>query len=145
MKMQNKLKRRQMLKLTGAAAAGSMLTGSDAVAARPADKETSPVYRVVRPTGDVFHPMIAQAPRLDTLEGKTICMVSNQGFKSHVTMPVIEGLLRKNYPNSKLILPADMPRAQKPPAVGAKDQATEAMIAALKQKGCQAVISGNGG
>jgi len=145
MKMQNKFKRRQMLKLTGAAAAGSMLIGTDRAAAQSAAKEASPTYRVVRPTGDVVHPMITQAPRLDTLEGKTICMVSNQGFKSHVTMPVIENLLRKNYPNSKLILPADMPRAQKPPAVGAKDQATEAMIAALKQKGCQAVISGNGG
>ena len=143
--MQNRFKRRQMLKLTGVAAAGSMLSGSYPVAAQPEDKETSPVYRVVRPTGDVVHPMITQAPRLDTLEDKTICIVSNQGFKSHVTMPVIEGLLRKNYPNSKLVPPADMPRAQKPPAVGAKDQATEAMIAALKEKGCQAVISGNGG
>lgn len=145
MKMQNKFKRRQMLKLTGAAAAGSMLSGSDPVVARPTDKESSPVYRVVRPTGHVVHPMITQAPRLDTLDGKTICLVSNQGFKSHVTMPVIEDLLRGNFPNSKLILPADMPRAQKPPAVGAKDQATEAMTAALKEKDCQAVISGNGG
>ena len=123
MKRQYKFKRRQMLKLTGAAAAGSMLSASNPVAARPADKETSPVYRVVRPTGDLVHPMITQAPRLDALDGKTICMVSNQGFKAHVTMPVIENLLRKNYPNSRLIPPADMPRAQKPPAVGAKDQA----------------------
>jgi hypothetical protein len=145
MKMQNKFQRRQLLKLTGVAAAGSMLGGSNPVEARPADEEKSPVYQVVRPTGDVVHPMIDQAPRLDTIEGKTVCMVSNQGFKSHVTMPVIADLLRKNYPNVKLILPDDMPRAQKPPAVGAKDQATEAMIAALKEKGCQAVISGNGG
>lgn len=145
MKGQNKFKRRQILKLSGAAAAGSLITGGNPVAARPAAEEPSPVYKVVRPTGDLIHPMITQAPRLDTLDGKTICMVSNQGFKSHVTMPVIENLLRENYPNSKLIPPADMPRAQKPPAVGAKDQATEAMIAALKEKGCQAVISGNGG
>jgi hypothetical protein len=72
-------------------------------------------------------------------------MVSNGGFKSHVTFPVIENLLRKDYPNLTLIPPDDMPRPQKPPAVGAKDQATDAMIAALKEKGCQAVISGNGG
>jgi len=145
MKRQNRFERRQMLKLSGAAAAGSILTGSDRVAARPATKEVSPVYRVVRPTGDVVHPMITQAPRLDTLEGKTICLTSNQGFKSHVTFPVIEKLLRQKYPNLKIIPPEEMPRAVKPPAEGAKDPATEAMTAALRQKGCQAVISGNGG
>ena len=145
MEKQNKFKRRQMLKLTGVAAAGSLITGSDPVAAQQAAKEASPAYRVVRPTGDVVHPMIAQAPRLDTLAGKTICMVSNGGFKAAVTMPVIEDLIRQNYSNVKLVSPADMPRPQKPPAVGAKDRATEAMIAALKEKGCQAVISGNGG
>ncbi len=145
MKSEKKFKRRQMLKLSGAAAAGSILTGSGPVAARPATKETSPVYRVVRPTGDVVYPMITQAPRLDTLDGKTICLTSNQGFKSHVTFPVITALLRQKYSNVKIVLPEDMPRAVKPPAEGAKDPATEAMTAALRQKGCQAVISGNGG
>ena len=145
MKNENKFKRRQLLKLSGAAAAGSLLTGSGPIAARPATKEASPVYRVVRPTGDVVHPMILQAPRLDTLEGKTICMTSNQGFKSQVTFPVIEELLRGKYSNLNIIKPEDMPRAVKPPAEGAKDPATDAMTAALRQKGCQAVISGNGG
>jgi hypothetical protein len=145
MKRENKFKRRQMLQLSAAAAAGSMLTGSGPVTARPAAKEAPPVYRVVRPTGDVVHPMIAQSPRLDTLEGKTICMTSNQGFKAHVTFPVIEDLLRQKYPNVKIIPPVDMPRAVKPPAEGAKDPDTDAMVAALRQKGCQAVISGNGG
>ena len=145
MESQSKFERRQMLKLTGVAAAGSLITGGDPVAAPPPIQEASPTYRVVRPTGDVVYPMVEQAPRLDKLENQMICMVSNQGFKSHVTFPVIEDLLRKDYPNLKLILPDDMPRAQKPPAMGAKDRATEAMVAALEEKGCQAVISGNGG
>ena len=145
MNKENRFKRRQILKLSGAAAAGSILAGSGPVAARPAAKDAPPVYRVVRPTGDVVHPMITQAPRLDTLEGKTICMTSNQGFKAHVTFPVIEKLLRQKYPNLKIIPPEDMPRAVKPPAEGAEDPDTEAMTAALRQKGCQAVISGNGG
>ena len=134
-----------MLKLTGAAAAGSMMTGCGPVAVRPTSSEKSPTYSVVRPTGDVVHPMITQAPRLDTLSGKTICMTSNQGFKAHVTFPVIEKLLRKKYPNLKIIPPEDMPRAVKPPAEGAKDPDTDAMTAALRQRSCQAVISGNGG
>jgi len=145
MKMQHKFQRRQMLKMTGVAAAGSMLTGSDPVTARAAAGAESPRYSVVRPTGDVVYPMITQAPRLDTLEGKTICMTSNQGFKSHVTFPVIENLLRQKYPNLNIIPPEDMPRAVKPPAEGATDPDTDAMVSALKEKGCQAVISGNGG
>ena len=145
MRGQNKFERRQMLKLTGAAAAGSMLTVSDPVAAQQTTKEAAAVYRVVKPTGDVVHPVVTQAPRLDKLDGKTICMVSNGGFKFHVTFPVIEDLLRQNYPNSKLIPYTDMPRSQKPPEMGTTNRATDAMIAALKQKGCQAVISGNGG
>lgn len=145
MKTRPKFKRRQMLKLTGAAAAGSVFTGCDSVAVRPTSGEESPMYSVVRPTGDVVHPMITQASRLDTLDGKTICMTSNQGFKAHVTFPVIEDLLRQKYPNLKIIPPEDMPRAVKPPAEGATDPATDAMVTALKEKGCQAVISGNGG
>ncbi len=145
MKTQHTFQRRQMLKLTGAAAAGSVLAGSNQVTARPTSGEESPKYSVVRPTGDVVHPMITQAPRLDTLEGKTICMTSNQGFKAHVTFPLIEKLLRQKYPNLKIIPPEDMPRAVKPPAEGAKDPDTDAMTAALRQRSCQAVISGNGG
>ena len=145
MKTQRKFQRRQMLQLTGAAAAGSVLTGGNPGAAQTTSREKSPAYSVVRPTGDVVHPMITQASRLDTLSGKTICMTSNQGFKAHVTFPVIEKLLRKKYPNLKIIPPEDMPRAVKPPAEGARDPDTDAMTAALSQKACQAVISGNGG
>ncbi len=104
------------------------------------------VYKCLNPVG-ISIPVETSplAPRLDTLDGKTICLTSNQGFKSHVTFPVITALLRQKYPNVKIVLPEDMPRAVKPPAEGAKDPATEAMTAALRQRGCQAVISGNGG
>ncbi len=159
MKRQKQLKRRQMLKLSGAVAAGSMLGGralgvtptslppqvAPASALPTGAQEVSPVYKVVRPTGDVVVQMITQAPRLDTLEGKTICLAINGSFKSYVTSPVIENLIRQKYPTSKVIPAAEMPRSQKAPASGTTTPQTDAMIAALKQKGCQAVISGNGG
>ena len=159
MKRQKQLKRRQMLKLSGAVAGGSILAGralgvtptsvppnvAPPVTLPTEDKEMSAVYKVVRPTGDEAVKMITQAPRLDTLEGKTICMAINGSFKSYVTSPVIEDLIRKKYPSLKVIPAAEMPRSRRAPAAGTTDPGTDAMIAALKQKGCQAVISGNGG
>ncbi len=150
--MGKKVTRREIIKWSsGLAACASSLspalsrsafgsTSSGATAEEP-----SPVYKVVRPTGDVTVRMITQAPRLGTLDGKTICIVINGSFKSVVTAPLIETLLRNKYPSAKIIPYTEMPRAQKAPAPGTTTKETDALMAALKEKGCQAIISGNGG
>lgn len=102
-------------------------------------------FMVVSPLGEVTVKYIKMAPRLDTLEGKTICSVKNNSFKSWMVGPLYEKLLAEKYPTVKIIPNTEMPIASKAPAPGKTDKSTDDMIAAFKEKGCDAIIVGNGG
>jgi hypothetical protein len=102
-------------------------------------------YEVVRPIGERNLEMITMAPRLDTLEGKTICELWNESFKANVTFPVIRDLLKKKYPGIKVIPYTEMPKHHMMEIPGVTNAESEELIAALKEKGCDAVISGNAG
>ena len=60
-------------------------------------------YAVVSPVGRSSVKMIQQAPRLETLEGKTIAIVG-ESFMTHITHPELKRLILKNYPTAKVIL-----------------------------------------
>ena len=62
-----------------------------------------PVYSVVSPLGDPTVKMITMAPRLDTLAGKTVCLVWNHTFKADITLPAIGEALKKKYPDIRII------------------------------------------
>jgi hypothetical protein len=102
-------------------------------------------YEVVSPLGERDIKWIDMAPRLDTLEGKTICELWNRSFKSNITFTAIRELLQKHYPGVKIIPYASMPHHHMLENPGVTNAESEALIAALKAKGCDAVISGNGG
>jgi hypothetical protein len=102
-------------------------------------------YEVVRPVSERNVAMITMAPRLDTLEGKTVCELWNESFKANITFPVIRELLKKNYPGINVIPYTEMPIHHMMEDPGIANEASEALIAALKEKGCDAVISGNAG
>ena len=102
-------------------------------------------YEVVSPLGERSINWIEMAPRLDTLEGKTICELWNKSFKSNVTFPVIRDLLKKKYPGVKVVSYSDLPPHHMLENPGVTNAASDELIAALKEKGCDAVISGNGG
>lgn len=120
-----------------------------------AEKKSSPVseqafpknaaLKVVSPLGDETVEEITMAPRLDSLEGKTICLVANGSFKSNVTLSVIADLLSKKYATSKVIPYTDMPRSFKAPPPGTMTTERTALEAVFREKGCDAVITGNGG
>jgi len=98
-------------------------------------------FEVVYPIGKPTISKQPPAPRLDTIEGKTICELWNGMFHGDKTFPVIQELLKKRYPGVKFISYAQF---------GSTHSATEAKdIAALPEKLkkalCDAVISGNGG
>ncbi len=135
----SKLSRREMLKVSGALAAGSMIT----VAARSmpqAAKGTA--YDVVWPLGKVPK-STATNKRLDTLNGKTVCMVWNYGFQGNVTMPAIADFLKKKYPTVNIVPYTEFfnLRGESQEQVAALAKLPDM----LKAKKCDAVITGNGG
>jgi hypothetical protein len=101
-----------------------------------------PAYSVVSPIGEVNVEMIKMVPRLDTLSNKTVCLVSNSSFKVDVTMPAIEKELKRLYPDIKVIPPEQMPYTELP---GARPANWDTIPAEIASKGCNAIVSGNGG
>jgi len=88
--------------------------------------------------------MITMAPRLNTLAGKTVCLIWNHTFKSDITLPAIGEALKKKYPDIKIIPYTEMDAAVRA-AGGTGPWSPAIMQSVLKKKGCDAVISGNGG
>ncbi|MBI2225162.1 MAG: hypothetical protein HYU44_09460 [Betaproteobacteria bacterium] len=102
---------------------------------------------VVSPIGEKVSDKAASlAPRLDTLDGKTVCEIWNGGFKADVMFPIIEQMLRERYPTVTMIPFTEFPTVTIASLGSAnKAETLEAVRAALLAKGCDAVITGNGG
>jgi hypothetical protein len=102
-------------------------------------------YEVVSPLGNPVVNRIAMAPRLDTLEGKTIGEIWNGGFRGDESFPIIEKMLRERYPTVKLIPHTEFPLVSIASFHPEKKKKTlEDLRAKMKEKGCDAVIIGNG-
>jgi len=100
---------------------------------------------VVCPLGTPSVQPIPPAPRLKTLEGKTIGEIWNGGFAGEISFPIIREMLRKRYPGVRIIPYTEFPLvtiASLWPERKAKT--LEAVRKALSDKGCDAVITGNG-
>lgn len=113
------------------------------VAAVSVDKG-NPGYAVVCPVGRSSVEMIQQAPRLDTLDGKTIAVVG-VSFMTGVTHPEIKRLILENYPSARVILLDEIGIAGPYPAPGVTRKLKEEFQTKLKKMKVDAVISGNGG
>jgi hypothetical protein len=102
---------------------------------------------VVSPIGkQVTDKTVSLAPRLDTLNGKTVCEIWNGGFKADVMFPIIEQMLRERYPAVKMVPFTEFPTVTiSSLGSGKKAETLDAVRAALLTKGCDAVITGNGG
>jgi hypothetical protein len=101
-------------------------------------RAADPVYSVISPLGETTVKMIEMAPRLDTLSNKTVCLVSNSAFKVNITMPAIAKGLQEKYPGVKVVPYSELPSAY-------SGSNWEAMPGQFKTKGCDAVVTGNGG
>ena len=109
-------------------------------------------YEVVSPIGEFTTPLVPIAPRLDTLNGKTICELSSNMYNAHVSFPIIRELLKKRYPDIKVI-PYDEINEDLPGStvmtlggkIAVQEEKEQATIARMHKKGCDAVIAGNGG
>ena len=101
-------------------------------------------YAVVSPVGRSSVKMIQQAPRLTTLEGKTIAIVG-ESFMTHITHPELKRLILKKYPTAKIVLLDEIGEAGPYPAPGVTRKRKEEFEAKLKSMHVDAVIAGNGG
>lgn len=106
------------------------------------DKEHT--YKVVAPVGAQTVEMITMAPRLKTLEGKTIALVGGS-FMASVTHMELKKLILSRYPTAKVYLLDEIGSAGLYPAPGVRRKSVEEFQQKLKDYGIDAVVSGNGG
>lgn len=101
-------------------------------------------YNVVSPVGISTVEPIEMAPRLTTLEGKTIAIVG-EDFMYNITHPEIGRLIKEYYPTANVIMYDELPIAGPYPAPGITRQSTEQFRQRLIDLKVDAVIAGNGG
>jgi hypothetical protein len=100
---------------------------------------------VISPVGLPVTQNKGLAPRLESLEGKTIGEVYNHHFKGDQMFVLNRELLKQRYPGVRIL-----PFTELPASFVGGDPATHRRIAQevaalAKQKGCDALITGNGG
>lgn len=99
---------------------------------------------VVSPAGLSAVKTSGAARRIDDLNGKTVGEIWNGVFKGDITFPMIRKRLKEKYPGVKIIpytefyhLPGtDVPKQQR--------ELAQELVAAAREKGCDALITGNG-
>jgi hypothetical protein len=101
-------------------------------------------YAVVSPVGAPTSEMIRQAPRLESLDGKTIAVVGGS-FMARVTHPEIKRLILENHPTARVVLLNEIGAAGAYPGPGVRNHAKDEFQRRLKEMGVDAVIAGNGG
>jgi hypothetical protein len=101
---------------------------------------TGPVtLEVLDPTG-AFEVTTLFADRVDTLEGKTVCFLSDAEWMSWRTFPLLADLLKQQYPTINIISWEEFPRDGDH---GYPDFAKHPTL--LQDLGCDAAIVGNAG
>ena len=103
------------------------------------------MYDVLSPLGESVAETSHLAPRVSDLSGKTVCEVSNGQFMSHVSFPIIRELLQKRYSDVKIIPYTEFEDQR---VDGTTEQIlgrAETAVAQMVQRGCDVVITGNGG
>lgn len=92
---------------------------------------------VFDPSGEV-RPAGHAPPRLSTLEGKTVCVLSNGIWEAERVLSLFEEMLQQRVPGVKIVHASELPYLTD------IDRGT-ANVSILKDQGCDAVILGNGG
>jgi hypothetical protein len=101
---------------------------------------------VLNPTSEVTV-SATNAPRLDTLNGKTICELWTTGhWGGELTFPVLRELLQQRYPDVKIVPYTEFPYKERGLATRETyEPYFDKMGELLGSKGCDAVLVGNGG
>jgi hypothetical protein len=95
-------------------------------------------YEAYWPRGTRQQKMRALAPRLDTLEGKTIAQLWDQLFKGDEVFDLLEEGLKKKYPGVKFVSWREFGSTHS----GDEKEALAALPARFRELGVDAVLSG---
>lgn len=106
--------------------------------------ETNGTYDVLSPMGQSSVEMIELAPRLETLEGKTIALVGGS-FMASVTHVELKRLILEQFPTATVYVLSEIGSAGLFPGPGNRKPQVERFQQRLQEYGVDAVISGNGG
>lgn len=101
-------------------------------------------YEVVSPLGLEAVEPFAGARRLDGLDGRTVGEFWNGVFKGDQTFPVIRRLLQDRFPGLRIVPFTEFPHAPGSDHPAKQRELARRMAALAKERGCDAVISGNG-
>jgi hypothetical protein len=106
--------------------------------------ETLGTYEVLAPVGQSSVDMIELAPRLESLEGKTIALVGGS-FMASVTHYELKRLIQENFPTTTVYVLSEIGSAGLFPGPRVRKPKVEQFQQRLQEYGVDAVISGNGG
>ncbi len=108
--------------------------------------------KVASPVGEATVKPVQPAPRLDTLDGKTICELSSNMYNAEISFPILREMLKSRYPGIKIVPYTEINEGLPEGTVmtysgktSEQERKTSAVVALAKEKGCDAVIAGNGG
>jgi hypothetical protein len=101
-------------------------------------------FSVVLPVPEAAIAPIAAAPRLKSLDGKTIALVGGS-FMANVTHPELKRLILAEFPTAKVYVLSEIGSAGPWPRPGVVRRAKDEFQSKLKELKIDAVVSGNGG
>ena len=101
----------------------------------------SEIFKVVYPVGIRAMEDKNVAPSLPDLNGKVIGELWNHGFRGDDTFPIIEELIKKQYPDVRFVSYKDFGNFHDPTF---EAQKMAALPGDIKRFGCDAIIAGNG-
>ena len=100
---------------------------------------------VISPGGGQSVDRIDMAPRLDTLDGKTVGETWNGDFKGDYMFPMFRELFKERYPGVNVIPYTEFPSSTLRSTPQYQRDVARRIAETAKEKGCDALISGNGG
>ena len=135
---------RTMIGIAAAAVAVSILAAEckDGVCPLPSGGEAT--YTVLSPVPESAVEPIRPAPRLKSLDGKTIALVGGS-FMANVTHPELKRLILAEYPTAKVYVLSEIGSAGPYPRPGVVRREKDEFQRKLKEFKVDAVVSGNGG
>jgi hypothetical protein len=103
------------------------------------------MYRVISPEGRPLAATGSASRPLDSLEGKTIGEVYNNHFKGELMFQTYRRLFEKKYPGIRIIPYDQFPIVYVGGDAASQKKTAKDIAALAKEKGCDAIITGNGG